>query len=337
MDAVNATLQELGNLLELFASGSGAAFLGVLFAAVFLAVMGVGALVRSGGPAGRRLAGGEAPKAAAAPAEGVPLRQVDREGIWDRLLKPIEKHTLALLNDQQQSSLRKRMIQAGFVNPSAARIFFAVRVFLTFGLPALWLFVAPLFSRDMSIEKVLLFAFMAAMMGLYLPRIWISHRIDKRTLAYQEAFPDALDMLVVCVEAGLGLDAAFTRVGSQIAPAHPLLAQQFGMVSLELRAGKSRETALRNMAHRIGIDEVSAFVTLLIQSDALGTSIALTLRVYAEEMRVKRMLRAEEMAHKLPVKLVVPLVTCVLPAMLVAVLLPAMIEIIRNIMPHLGN
>ncbi len=334
MEILNIAAQELGDTLGLLVGGSGAAFLGVLFVAVFLGVMGVSALTRTSGAAERRLSGGAAPSPVR---EGVPLRQVDREGVWDRLLKPIEKHTLSLLNDKQQSSMRLRMIQAGFVSPSAVRLLFAVRVFLMIGLPATWLIVAPFFSRDMSIEKVLVFAFMAGLAGLYLPRIWLSHRIDNRERAYSEAFPDALDMLVVCVEAGLGLDAAFTRVGSQIAPAHPLLAQQLGMVSLELRAGKTREVAMRNMAHRIGVPEVSAFVTLLIQSDALGTSIAQTLRVYADEMRVKRMMRAEEMAHKLPVKLVIPLVTCILPAMLTAVLLPAIIEIVRNIMPHLGN
>ena len=108
------------------------------------------------------------------------------------------------------------------------------------------------------------------------------------------------------------------------------------MVSLELRAGKTRVDALRNMSRRIGLDEVNSFVSLLIQSDQLGTSVAQSLRVYAEEMRIKRMLRAEEMAHKLPVKLVVPLVTCILPAMICAVLLPAMIRIIRDVLPHLG-
>ena len=186
-------------------------------------------------------------------------------------------------------------------------------------------------------RKIIIYTAVCAFIGIFLPRIWVSHRIDQRKLQYTEAFPDALDMLVVCVEAGLGLDAAITRVGEKISRAHPLLAEQFAMVALELRAGKSRADALRNMAQRVDIDELNSFVTLLIQSDQLGTSVAQTLRVYAEEMRVKRMLKAEEMAHKLPVKLVVPLVTCVLPAMITVVLLPAMIRIIRDVLPNLGN
>jgi tight adherence protein C len=175
-----------------------------------------------------------------------------------------------------------------------------------------------------------------ALAGLYLPGILISSRVEKRQRAIGEAFPDALDMMVVCVEAGLGLDAAFTRVGTQIAPAHPLLATELGMVALELRAGKSRADALRNFSKRVGLREVTSFVTLLLQSDALGTSVGQTLRIHSEEMRIHRMLRAEEMAHKLPVKLTIPLVLCILPVMFAAVMLPGMLTIARVIIPSLG-
>ncbi len=120
-----------------------------------------------------------------------------------------------------------------------------------------------------------------------------------------------------------------------MAMAHPVLAQHFGMVSLELRAGKSREAALRNMSERIGIPEITSFVVLLNQSDELGTSIASTLRVQAEEMRLKRMLRAEEKAHMLPVKMSVILITCLLPAMFVVILTPAIIRIMRELIPIL--
>jgi tight adherence protein C len=144
-------------------------------------------------------------------------------------------------------------------------------------------------------------------------------------------------MLMVCVEAGLGLDGAFTRVGTQMAAAHPVLAEHFGLVSLELRAGKSREAALRNLADRIGLLEVTSFVVLLIQSDLLGTSIGRTLRIQAEEMRLKRMLRAEEKAYKLPVKMAIPLVLCLLPAIVTVVALPGIIRIIRVMLPILSG
>ena len=142
-------------------------------------------------------------------------------------------------------------------------------------------------------------------------------------------------MLMVCVEAGLGIDSAFSRVGEQMTVAHPILAQHFGLVALELRAGKSREAAMRNMSERIGISEVTSFVILLVQSDELGTSVATTLRVHAEEMRIKRMLRAEEKAHMLPVKMSVILITCLLPAMFVVILAPACIRIVRTLIPIL--
>jgi tight adherence protein C len=238
--------------------------------------------------------------------------------------------------DGAQSSLRMRMLQAGFVGPNVVRNYFLIRTLLAIGVPIAFLFLLPMISVDMSVKKIMITTIGLGLAGLYLPGIWISSRVDKRQRALAEAFPDALDMMVVCVEAGLGLDAAFTRVGTQIAPAHPILATELGFVALELRAGKTREDALRNFAKRIGLREVSSFVTLLLQSDALGTSIGQTLRIHAEEMRAHRMLRAEEMAHKLPVKLTFPLVTCILPAMFAAVMLPGMITIIRIVMPALG-
>jgi len=170
-----------------------------------------------------------------------------------------------------------------------------------------------------------------------LPGRWRSRRAGRYRRAIARGFPDALDMMVVCVEAGLGLDAALSRVGGQIAPAHPLLAAELALVALELLAGKSREAALRACAARTGVAEIASFATLLIQSDALGSGIAQTLRVQAEEMRAARMLRAEEMAHTLPVKLTIPLVACILPAMIAVVLLPGIITIVRDVLPGLGR
>ena len=184
-------------------------------------------------------------------------------------------------------------------------------------------------------ENVIATGLALTIIGLYLPSVWVTLRIRERRRSFQESFPDALDMLMVCVEAGLGLDSAFSRVGEQMAGSHPVLAQHFGLVSLELRAGKSREDAMRNMAGRIGAPEITSFVVLLIQSDELGTSIAGTLRVQAEEMRVKRMLRAEEKAHMLPVKMSVVLITCLLPAMFIVILSPAIIRIVRILFPIL--
>ena len=142
--------------------------------------------------------------------------------------------------------------------------------------------------------------------------------------------------MLVCVEAGLGLETAFDRVGKEMEHSHPLLAEQFAAVVLELRAGRSREDALRRMADRAGVDEIRAFATLLIQSTKLGSSIATTLRTYAAEMREKRRMRAEERAHRLPVLLSVPLVGCMLPVMIGVLMIPAMIRLVRVMLPVLG-
>jgi tight adherence protein C len=143
--------------------------------------------------------------------------------------------------------------------------------------------------------------------------------------------------MLVCVEAGLGLESAFSRVGMEITTSHPLLAEQFGAVVLELRAGRSREDALRRMADRAGVDEIRAFSTLLIQSTKLGSSLAQTLRIYAAEMREKRRMRAEEKAHRLPVLISIPLVACMLPVMIGVLMLPAAIRVVRTLVPALGG
>jgi tight adherence protein C len=312
--------------------------LGLIFATVVLVVLGVGALFTRD-PVQRRLSG-DAPVRETNKRRGkdeTPTLRAkqDREGVWDEIVKPLEKYFV----DQQESSqsnLRMRLLQAGFTGTNVVRNYFLIRTILAIGVPAGFLFLIPHIGAEMSVRKIMLLTFGLGLAGLYLPGIFVSSRIDKRQRAIAEAFPDALDMLVVCVEAGLGLDAAFTRVGTQIAPAHPLLATELGMVALELRAGKSRADALRNLSTRIGLREVTSFVTLLLQSDALGTSIGQTLRIHADEMRIHRMLRAEEMAHKLPVKLTIPLVTCVLPVMFAAVMLPGMLTIARVIIPGLG-
>lgn len=175
----------------------------------------------------------------------------------------------------------------------------------------------------------------AAAMGLYIPSLFVRIRADRRQQAVVNAFPDALDLMLVCVEAGLGLEAAFSRVGMEMTSSHPLLAEQFGAVVLELRAGRSHEDALRRMADRAGTDDIRAFATLLIQSTKLGSSISQTLRVYASEMREKRRLRAEEKAHRLPVLISIPLVACMLPTMIGVLMLPAAIRVVRAVFPAL--
>jgi tight adherence protein C len=149
-------------------------------------------------------------------------------------------------------------------------------------------------------------------------------------------FPDALDLMVVCVEAGLGLDAAINRVGEEMKVSNALLSEEFRLLGLELRAGKTRRDALKNLGLRTGLEEVKSLMTLLIQTDKFGTSIAQALRVHSDSMRTKRYQRAEEMAAKLPVKLVFPLILFIFPALFVVIVGPAVIKIFRVLLPSLG-
>lgn len=310
------------------------AFLALLFLAVLLGVLGVSMMLGNRGTVSRRLAGDTV--SVGGIGAGPRLRYETRETFWTALVTAVEKR-VPLIDEANRSLMQRRLLQAGFMGPHVVRNYYAVRFFLTICLPVVFLLAAPLFGASLSNPKVMLAALGLCVAGLYLPTIWLSRRISSRQRAIFEGFPDALDMMVVSVEAGLGLDAAFNRVGAELTRSHPALATQFALVSLELRAGKSRSDALRNLADRIGLDEINSFVTLLIQSDSLGTSIAQTLSVYADEMRNRRMMRAEEQAHKLPVKLTIPLVMFILPCLLTVILLPGIIGIVRKLVPALSG
>lgn len=334
MDILEAIAGLFGVEAASLASGTGLAMLGLLFGAVFVGVMGVSSLFRGGDAVQRRLAVSVAAEAASGPRAR--RGSIERGSHWNDMLKLLESQ-VAPMREDQRSLLRRKMMQAGYFDQSAPRTYFAIRLLLAVALPVLYIGVMPLLTTAFTVERTVLMAVLMGAVGLYGPTLWVNYRIYHRQRAVRESFPDALDMLVVCVEAGLGFDAAFNRVGTHIQKAHPVLAQHFAMVSVELRAGKSREDALRNLSQRVGIGDISSFVTLLIQSDALGTSIAATLRVHADEMRDKRMMRAEEKAHMLPVLLSIPLVTCILPAMILVVLLPGIIGIIRQVLPALAG
>jgi tight adherence protein C len=331
MSLLNSIMQGSSDALrELFADSSMLP-LTLLFLAVFIGILAVPRLVTSRSPVQRRLA----PTGQVTQVEGAPsLRPGESTSMWSQILAGLEKRAIPT-NEKERTTARVRLLQAGYAGPNVVRNYFAIRLLLSVLLPVAFLLLAPVFTRNMPVEKVMVITVCLLVAGLYLPSAFVSNRMRNRQRAVQDSFPDALDMLMVCVEAGLGLDSAFTRVGAQMASAHPVLAEEFALVSLELRAGKSREAAMRNFAERIGTTEITSFVVLLIQSDQLGTSVAATLRVQAEEMRIKRMLRAEEKAHMLPVKLSIPLVLCLLPAMIAVAVLPGIIRIIRDLIPNL--
>ena len=255
---------------------------------------------------------------------------------WLKLVDAIEKRGLSLV-DTKDKAIRQKLIAAGFTAPHAPRVYTLVRLVMVIGLPVLALLFFWSTGSSPSMVKLYFTLVIAAALGLYLPSVFISARADRRQRDIINGFPDALDLMLVCVEAGLGLEAAFARVGMEMTNSHPRLAEQLGAVVLELRAGRSHEDALRRMADRAGADEIRAFSTLLIQSTKLGSSIAQTLRTYASEMRERRRMKAEEKAHRLPVLLSIPLVVCMLPTMIGVLMLPAAIRVVRAVLPALSG
>lgn len=267
---------------------------------------------------------------------GASLRSQQAEGAWLKLVNGIEKAGLSLV-DTRDDSLRKKLVAAGYTAPYAPRLYTLIRLVLVIGLPVSLFGLMWSTGSTPSILKVYAAVVISALAGLYVPAVFLAAKADRRQREIINGFPDALDLMLVCVEAGLGMDSAFSRVGMELTTSHPKLAEQFGAVVLELRAGRSHEDALRRMADRAGTEEIRAFATLLIQSSKLGSSISQTLRVYAAEMRERRRMRAEEKAHRLPVLLSVPLVGCMLPVMIGVLMLPAMIRVIRTMMPAMGG
>jgi tight adherence protein C len=267
---------------------------------------------------------------------GGSLRGEQQSSAWHRLVSTIERSGLSLA-DTNSAALAERLTEAGFSSPLAPRIYTLVRLTMTLGLPALFVLGATFTGRTGSLLQLYVIGAALALGGLYIPTLFVRARADRRRERLIRDFPDTLDLMLVCVEAGLGLEAAFDRVGREMMHSHPLVAKLLAGVVLELRAGRSREDALRRMGDRAGVDQIRAFATLVIQSDKLGASIGKTLRVYAAEMRERRRLAAEEKAHRLPVLLSIPLVTCMLPVMIGVLMLPAAIRIVRDLMPVMAG
>ncbi|EQB07963.1 MAG: tight adherence protein [Novosphingobium lindaniclasticum] len=253
---------------------------------------------------------------------------------WSRLADRIEKTGLNLA-DTKGDALRDLMVSAGFESPAAPRVYTLLRLVLVIVLPLGVIVPLLLAGTEMSYFKLYLLGAGLALAALYGPNIYVRSRAAGRRRDVLNGFPDSLDLMLVCIEAGLGLEAAMDRVGREMVASHPAVAQLLVTATLSLRAGASREMALRGMADRARLDEISSFATMLIQSDRLGTSIGSTLRVYAAEMREKRRLRAEERAHRIPVLISVPLVACLLPTMIGTLMLPAAIRVVRILIPQM--
>ncbi|WP_455379070.1 type II secretion system F family protein [Petrachloros mirabilis] len=240
-------------------------------------------------------------------------------------------------NKEEVSVLREQLLTAGLRHAQAPIIFIGTKVFSSILVLAISVMVPTKVLGFPNATTYLMIYVAAASAGYFLPVLWLRHAISRRKEKILDGFPDALDLMVVCVEAGLGLDAAISRVSSEIKFAHKELAEEFNLVSLELRTGLSRLEALKNLSRRIDLEEVSSLVALLVQTDKFGTSVGQALRVHSDAMRVNRQLRAEEMAAKLPVKLLFPLVFFIFPSLFVVVIGPAAINIARTLLPTMGG
>ncbi|MFN5085109.1 MAG: type II secretion system F family protein [Novosphingobium sp.] len=258
------------------------------------------------------------------------------ESAWTRLADQIEKAGLNL-SDTKGDALRAKLIAAGFESPAAPRIFTLTKVLMILLLPSIYVFLFVVNEPTPNYLKIYIVGAFAALLGMVLPSLFITAKADRRSEAIRNGFPDSLDLILICVEAGLGLEAALDRVGREMIDSHPLVARLLSTATLQLRAGAPREVAIRAMGEQSCVDEVRSFATLLIQSDRLGTSISQTLRVYASEMREKRQMRAEEKAHRLPVVISIPLVICMLPTMIGVLMLPGMVRVVRELLPALGG
>lgn len=228
-------------------------------------------------------------------------------------------------------SKRIRFLRAGIRSENAKGIFYGLKYFLVVLLPSIFMILRLTVFEIVSFQLTITIFVLVALLGYYLPDIWLRQKTDKRKERLLKALPDALDLLVICVEAGMGLDEGINRVANEIKLTSSDLSDEFRFLNLELRAGKDRQDALKNLALRTDIEEMKNLVTLLIQADKFGTSVATTLRVYSDTFRTQRMQKAEELAAKIPVKLVFPLILFIFPSLFVAILGPAVIRIFRNI------
>ena len=242
-------------------------------------------------------------------------------------LGPVASYVLPQ-KDVERKDMTMKLMRAGYRSPQALQVFYVIKSLAIVALPLLAL-LSLRFIPALENKSALNLAAIAAGIGMFGPNIVLSKFVEIREKAIRNAFPDALDLLVVCVESGLGLAAAIQRVADELDVSHPELAFELSTVNAEIRAGIPREKALRNLADRTGLQDIRGLVGLLVQTMKFGTSISDALRVYSEEFRDKRMQRAEEQAAKMGTKLIFPLVFCMFPVFFIVAIGPAVISIME--------
>jgi tight adherence protein C len=302
----------------------------ITFAAVVVASMSLIGRVSTRIEVRRRLHEQVKPR----PTSGADLLKSGR--VTNPILLWVQRST-ASPDSKDEQKLRRDLSRAGIEHPAGPILYVIARFTLAIGLPLAFLAAQQFSSKPMTGLPLIAGALALCGLGLITPKAVVDNRLNARKTELEQEFPDALDLMVVCVEAGLGLEAALVRVGREVAESHPRICEEFGRVAQELAAGRGRADALRAMAERTDVDSVKSFVALLIQTDTLGASIGQTLRTYSNEMRDHRYLRAEEKAMRVPVLMTIPLVACILPVIVTALMLPAVIDMVRNLMPALAG
>jgi tight adherence protein C len=248
----------------------------------------------------------------------------------------VQEKIVEMVTSEKLGATRMLLSQAGYRTPNAYPIYFWIRVVL----PTFLFILAMTFgkSRGLPNQKVFILVVMGLLFGYLLPNAFVRWRIRKRQEEVIDALPDALDLMVVCVEAGLGLNASFVKISEEFKISSPTLSEELDIVNREMVAGKPRQEALRALTDRTGVAEVKSLVAMLIQTEKLGTSLAQSLRVHSDSLRVKRRQRAEEAAAKTTIKLVFPLVFLLFPALFVVILGPGFIQIAKVLFPvMMGN
>ena len=304
------------------------AALAVLFLAVFACAV-LALRLFSADPVQQRLTALAARPATAAAASPWVAQIIKLSGPLAKLSLPDQ--------ESEHSLIRIHFMHAGLRHRSAPALFFTTKSVLAIGLPLIVFFALITSGAVSDTNSLLLWLLGAAAIGYYLPNLVLNQMIARRQRDIFENFPDALDLMTVCVEAGLAMDAALARVAAEIGLKSAVLSDELNLVTLELGAGRTKENALRNLALRTGVEDVESLVLMLIQSERFGTSIAASLRVQSEQLRTKRRQRAEEQAAKIALKLLFPLIFCIFPCLLIVLMGPAFIQIYRILLPGMAG
>jgi tight adherence protein C len=242
---------------------------------------------------------------------------------------------------EHYSDLRLKFLKAGLRGTKVPAIFWGAKICIGFllaiGLFLLKVAILEYLGVYLEPKQTILLSTFLALLGFYLPDLWLKHKIGKRKDKIRKSLPDALDLMIICVEAGMGINAVINRVSQDIALSAPELHEELRLTALEIQAGMTREKAFRNLARRVELEDLRNLVALLIQTDKFGTSIASALRVYAEAFRSKRFQIAEERAVKLPVKLIFPCVLFIFPSIMVVTAGPAVIRLLRTLIQIASN